>query len=105
MYELHERLHLDTLATRRAKTMVKLVYGCIHNQQPAYLYDQLIPTTHGNWITRAVSAGILEIPKSKSRYSQYSFSFRGPLQWNLTKVELKAAVNIVQLKNLLKSSW
>ena len=37
IYRLHERLHLDTLATRRSKAMVKITYACIHDQQPIYM--------------------------------------------------------------------
>ena len=105
IYELHENLKIDTLATRRAKSMVKLLYGCLHDQQASYLFDQLIPVSHGERVTSAVSAGCLEVPKTDTKYGQYSFSFRGPLQWNLAKTELKAAVNKLQLKNLLRSSW
>ncbi len=42
VYQLHERLSLDTLATHRAKSMVKITYNCIHDQQPCYMYDQLV---------------------------------------------------------------
>ena len=105
VYELHKRLNIDMLATRRAKTMVKLLYSCLHDQEPSYLYDQLIPVLHGERVTRAVSAGTLEIPKTSTKYGKYAYSFRGPLQWNLTKLELKAAVNKLQLKTLLRTSW
>ena len=105
VYELHERLGLDTLATRRLKSMVKLTYGCIHDKGPLYLHEQLKPVAHSNRVTRAVSAGQLEVPRANGKYGTCAYSFRGPLQWNLTKPELKASVNKLQLKNLLQSSW
>ena len=92
VYELHEKLHLDTLATRRSKSMVKLVYGCLHDREPCYLIDQLVPVDHGDRVTRAVSAGVV-VPKVNGKYGQFSFSFCGLLQWNVTKVKLKVAIN------------
>ena len=47
VYQLHERLHLDTVATRRAKSMVKLTYACLLDEEPLYLYDKLVPVGHG----------------------------------------------------------
>ena len=105
VYELHERLGLDTLATRWSKSMVKLVYGCLHDQEPSYLYDHLFTVNHGQRVTRAVAANVMAVPKTHSKYGQYAFGFRGPLQWNVTKPELKASVNKMQLKTLLKASW
>ena len=85
--------------------MVKQIYACLIDQEPAYLYDQLVQVNHGARVTHAVAANVLSVPKAKSRYGQYGFSFRGPRQWNVTKLELKAAVNKVQLKSLLETSW
>ncbi len=105
IYELHEKLGLDTLATRRSKSMVKLVYACLYDQEPLYLCDQLRPVGHGHRVTRAVNKGVLEVPRVKNIYGSYMFSYRGPLQWNVTKTTLKAAVNKIQLKRLLQTSW
>ena len=105
VYTLHERLWLDTLATRRAKAMVKITYCCLYHQQPLYLLDQLIEVTHRGLPTCSTSAGALVVPRTKSHYGQMAYSFRGPMQWNVTNVEIKAAVNTVQLKNLLCNNW
>ena len=105
IYQLHERLHLDTLATRRSKTMVKVTYSCLHDKEPHYLYDKLKPVNHGGRHTRACESGLLQVPRTKSNYGKMAFAFRGPVQWNITKMELKAAVNKAQLKALIKSSW
>ena len=105
VYELHEKLNLDTLATRRCKSMVKIIYSCLYDKEPLYLCDQLEPVQHGNRVTRAATSGVLEVQRTNSKYGQYAFGFRAPVQWNLTKVELKCAVNKCQLKTLLKSSW
>ena len=105
IYELHERLHLDTLPTRRCKTMVKVIYGCLKDGVPHYLTDQLNRVTHAGRATRAVDAGMLVVPRVKSKYGQMAFGYRGPLQWNITDINLKAANNKNHLKSLLKTSW
>ena len=46
IYQLHERLHLDTLATRRLKTMVQVTFSCLHTGEPTYLNDNLQPVEH-----------------------------------------------------------
>ncbi len=105
IYQLHEKLHLDTLATRRSKTMVKVVFSCLHDKEPNYLYDHLRPVNHGGRHTRACEAGMLQVPRTSTNYGRMAFSFRGPVQWNVTSNNLKAAVNKLQLKALLKTSW
>ncbi len=105
IYDMHERLNMDTLATRRAKAMVKMTYNVLHDKSPAYLYDMLVPVSHGNRHTRATESGELAVPRTKTKYGTYAYSFRGPLQWNLTDISLKAAVNKIQLNRLIKTSW
>ena len=101
IYQLHEQLHLDTLATRRCKTMVKITY----NKMPHYLHQQLKPVTHPGRATRATEAGHLEIPRVCTRYGQCVYRYRGPLQWNITSNTFKAATSKNHLKTLLKTSW
>ena len=105
VYSLHERLKLDTLSTRRTKSMIKITYCCLHNQQPLYLLYQLKQVSHRGLQTRATEANVLQVPRIKSNYRKMAFGYRGPVQWNCTKVDFKAAVNIIQLKNLLKNNW
>ena len=69
-YELHESLYLDTLATRRAKSMVKLIYACVHDEDPVCLFDQQKPVNHGVRVTRATTYGIIDVPRTKTRYGQ-----------------------------------
>ncbi len=105
IYQLHEDLHLDTLATRRCKSMVKVTFNCLHDRMPLHLSEKLKPVQHGGRVTRGTEAGMLEIPRVRGKYGQYAYGHRGPLQWNLTSPIFKAAANKVQLKNLLKTSW
>ena len=90
-------LPLDTLASRRAKTMTKITYCCIHNQQPMYLLDQLKQVTHIGLPTRSTDANVLQVPRVKGNYGQMGYSYRGPMQWNITCVEFKAAVNVIPI--------
>ena len=103
-YDLHENLNWDTLATRASKAMVRIVYGCLHNQAPVYLYDKLTTMVHHGRTTRATDAGHLRVPRTHRGFGQMAFGYRGPTQWNHTKPEIKAALNMNQLKRLLKSN-
>ena len=103
--QMHERLRLDTLSTRRSKTMVKVIYSCLHDKEPAYLYDKLKPVSHEGRQTRACDSGMLQVPRKQTNYGRMAFAFRGPVQWNITNVDLKAAMSKNQLKTLLKTSW
>ena len=85
--------------------MVKLIYACMYDKQPAYLFDQLSQVSHGARVTRATTTGVLNVPRANTKYGQYSFGFRAPLQWNIPKIELKSAINKLQLNSLLKTSW
>ena len=72
---------------------------------PLHLYHKLQPINRGNCVTRGTESGMLEIPRARTKHGQYAYSHRGPLQWNITSPIFKAAMNKVQLKNLLKTSW
>ncbi len=104
-YEFHEELGWYTLSTRANKALVHIIYSCIHNESPAYLYDCLKPISHHGRCARATEAGNLQVPRMHSGLGQNYFGYRGPTCWNSTMTEIKAAVNINQLKRLLKSSW
>ncbi len=104
-YELHERLKWDTLATRSSKAMVRITYSCLHTKSPAYLFDMLTPIEHEGRITRAAQTGVMTEPRTRSNLGKHSFGYRAPTTWNQTKAEIKAAVNMPQLKRLLKTSW
>ena len=105
IYQLHERLHLDTLATRRMKTMVQVTFSCLHAKEPMYLYGKLQPVEHEGRRMRATEAGMLHIPRVLSNYGKMAYSYRAPKAWNGLNPLLKAAANKCQLKSLIKSSW
>ncbi len=104
-YDLHETLKWDTLATRSSKAMVRIVFGCLHNQSPAYLYGKLTTVSHHGRPTRATDAGYLSVPRVRCGIGQKAFGHRGPTQWNKTKTSIKAATNVNQLKRLMKNNW
>ena len=51
VYQLHEQLRLDTLATRRCKCMVRMLYRIIHDEEHSVLFDCLTPVVHPNRVT------------------------------------------------------
>ena len=85
--------------------MVRVIHGCLYDKEPLYIVEQLKAVSHVGRLTRAMEAGTLQIPKTNTKYGQFAFGFRVPLQWNLTNMNLKAAVNKMQLKNLPQTSW
>ena len=48
---------------------------------------------------------MLQVSRTSTNYGKMAFAFRGPVQWNVTSTDLKAAVNKMQLKSLLRTSW
>ena len=105
VYDLHEQLGWDTLATRASKAYVRIIYTCIHHKSPNYLHKNLIPVVHHGRHTRATESGKLVVPRVNTEMGTRGFSYKATSQWNITKTELKAAVNVNQLKHLLKTSW
>ena len=105
VYQLHEQLNLDTLATRCCKSMVKITYSCLYDKMPLYLHQKFTPVTYNGRVTRSTEEGILDVPRVRTKYGQYAYSCRGPLQWNLTASTFKAVTNKVHLKTLLQTSW
>ena len=105
VYDLHKQLGWDTLSTRSSKAFTRIIYCCIHNKEPAYLYECLVPTHHPGRVTRATEAGKLDVPRVRTNMGKLGFRYRAPTVWNTTKDEIKAAVNVNQLENILKTSW
>ena len=105
IYELHERLGWDTLATRVSKALVPIIYCCIHNESPLYLYDCLKPIVHQGRCTRDTEVGNLLVPSVNTKLGMASFGLRIPTKWNATKAEIKAAAGVNQMKRLLQTRW
>ena len=59
-YDLHEWLKWDTLSTRASKAMVCVIYNCLHNESPPYLFDCLNPVQYAGMRTGATEAGSLQ---------------------------------------------
>ena len=79
-YAMHEKLKLDTLATRHAKSMVRITYSCIHDKEPASLFDCLESVKYGERVTRATETGYMQVPRTLMNYGKMAYSFRGPVQ-------------------------
>jgi len=76
-------LHLlgwDNLAVRRAKQKANLMYKCINNLTPAYFCNLFAPRTPNYYFRNAKKT--LMLPKPKTDYMKWSFSYSGALLWN-----------------------
>ena len=104
-FALHENLKWDTLSTSAAKSLVRITYSCLHTQQPTYLFDCLKPVENMGIRTRATESNNLQVPRVKTTFGANTFENRASVQWNRTKILIKAAVNVNQLKRLLKNEW
>ncbi len=105
IFELHERLKWDTLSTRATKALVRITYCCLHTCQPGYLFDCLKPVEHRGLRTRATESNSLNVPRVQTALGANAFEYRASAQWNQTKISIKAAVNLNQLKRLFKTDW
>ena len=63
------------------------------------MLDQLKPVVHHGLPTCSMESNALQVPRTKGKYGQMVYSYRGPMQWNVTSVDLKSAGNIIQLKS------
>ncbi len=64
VYELLARLGWGTLVTKATKCLVKKIYDCLQDEAPSNLYDKLKPVEHNGRVTRALAAGMLNVPAS-----------------------------------------
>ena len=84
VYELHERLGWDTMATRASKALVRITYACIYNQSLGYLYENLKPIRHHGRVTRSIESGNLQIPRTNTGIGENFFWVSGanPVECN-----------------------
>ena len=74
VYDLHERLGWDTLATRAEKAFVRIIFSVQHFQAPSILYDSLDPLIHGR-VTRATESGMMDVPRTNTDLGKSGFRY------------------------------
>jgi len=70
----------DNFSDRRAKQKANLMYKCINNLAPAYLYNLFVPRTPNYDFHNAKKT--LLLPKPRTDYLKGSFSYSGAILWN-----------------------
>ena len=104
--ELHYVHNLDTLVNRCHKHVMHYAYRGIHGMCPPSfcglftdLNSRYVSTT-----TRGSSSKNVCIPNFKLEFARKSFSYRGPMFWNLVDTNVKQADSFNQFKQLLNNS-
>ncbi len=69
------------------------VYNILNGNCPDYMKDLVTPVNH-NVNTRSSSSHLLQVPKTKLKTGQRSFSYRAAVLWNKLDSDVKQASNI-----------
>ena len=89
IYELHECLHFETLATRRAKKTTKEVFRSLQGLSATvcmYLPAFLTPYQAPDRMIRCQEAGNIVIPRYGTHCGRRTFGSRGSASWNGTLI-------------------
>ncbi len=105
VYELHQHVKIDTLATRAEKSLVKLCFKWVHGDGPEMLCKMMEPTPEPIRITRSSVRHDPVIPRVKTVMGQRSIRYRATTCWSNVKPELKTCTKLDQLKNKLRTVW
>ena len=100
-YDTSSRLLLnslgwDNLSCRRAKQKANLMYKCINNLAPAYLCNLFVPRLL-NYDFRNAKKKLL-LPKPRTDYLKYSFSYSGAILWNNLPEEINTSNSLTFFK-------
>lgn len=97
-------LSWDTLAVRRSKHVLIMMYKIMYNQAPLYLIDQfhrVIDTTYYNLRNNDIN---LKLPKPNTDYLKKSFIYQGVQAWNALPSEFRKQTTILNFKKKLTVS-
>ena len=79
-----------------------LVHKCLHNQDPHYLKDFIIPINHP-MISRSKDHGNLMVPKSRTGLGDHAFAVCAPRVWNRLPASIQTAPSIDLFVKRLKT--
>ncbi len=105
IYELHHRVQLNTLATRREKWLIKLCFKWVHGDGPPDICDMMKPDTTHMHITRQTMENVPLIPHMRTTMGQKSIKYRATKCWSNAKSEFKSCTKMEQLKRRLRTVW
>ena len=105
VYQLHNRVQIDTLATRAEKALVKLCFKWVHGDSPAVLCQMMEPVPEPARMTRQSQRLDPIIPRCRTTMGQRSIRYRATTCWANTKQEIKTCTKLNQLKRKLRTVW
>ena len=103
IYELHHRVQLDTLATRREKWLFKLCFKWVHGDGPPAICDIMKPDVCSSRVTRHTLENTPLVPRMRTSLGQKSIKYRATKCWANAKPELKSCTKMDQLKRKLRT--
>ena len=105
VYELHHRTQIDTLATRREKSLIKLCFKWVHGDGPPAFCDMMKPNIVRSRVTRSTMENTPYVPKVKTSMGEKSIKFCTTKCWIDAKMEFKTCTKFDQLKRKLRTVW
>ena len=105
VYQLHQFVKVDTLATRAEKSLVKLCFKWVHGDGPEMLCKMMELVPEPVRQTRQSTRQDPVIPRVKSSMGQKAIRFRASTCWTNVKQELKTCTKLDQLKRKLRTVW
>ena len=93
---LRKKLHWDTLAVRRKKQKVTLVFKTLNKKSPVYLQDLFTPYCTDYNLRNSEQKLALPIPRTN--YLKRSFSYDGAILWNNLPQQVRIIDSLGQFK-------
>ncbi len=105
IYELHHRNQIDTLATRREKSLIKLCFKWVHGDGPTVFCDLMKPSIVSTRVTRQTMENVPYVPKVKTTMGEKCIKYRATKCWIEARTEFKSCTKLDQLKRKLRTVW
>ena len=104
--ELHSVHNLDTLVNRRHKHVMLYAYKGTHSMGPpdfCSLFKDL-DFRYGSTSTHSSQNSNMYIPNFRLEFARKSYSYRGPMFWNLVDTDVKSADSFTEFKRSMNNS-
>jgi len=102
---LRDRLHWLRVPERIRFKLCLMVFKALNNLAPEYIKSCCIPVSNvaRRAGLRSSSRRLLDIPRTRSRFGERSFTVAGPSAWNTLPVNIRTASSVESFKRLLKT--
>ena len=91
------------------------MHGEFSSQSPSYIRDLLVPVSEilvpvsemqgHTHLRSAATAGLYDVPFTRTQFSRCAFSVAAPSEWNSVPVNTRQIPNIKQFKRALKTHY